>query len=111
MNRCGVTGGLRLILACPFLSELMAAVWINGFVNGQQATGRVYSVSIYNRSNMPANQINSREREGEKNKNTKKNNTDTLITVNLSGVQSSDSERREQPLLTSFVQAGNINSS
>lgn len=46
------------------LSELMAAVWINGFVNGQEATGRVYSVSIYNRSNVPANQINGREREG-----------------------------------------------
>lgn len=27
------------------LSEVMAAVWINGFVNGQEAT--VYSVSIY----------------------------------------------------------------
>lgn len=51
-----------------------------------------------------------RERGGKKQKH-KKNNTDTLITVNLSGVQSSDSERREQPLLTSFVQAGNINSS
>lgn len=46
------------------LSELMAAVWIDGFVNGQEATGRVYSVSIYNRSNMPANQINSRGRGG-----------------------------------------------
>lgn len=86
------------------LSELMAAVWINGFVNGQEATGRVYSVSIYNRGNMLANQNNGRE-------NKKKNNTDTLITVILRGVQSSDSERLEQPLLTSFVQAGNINSS
>lgn len=59
------------------LSKLMAAVWINGFVNGQEATGRVYSVSIYNRSNVPANQINGRET------GRKKNNTDTLITVNL----------------------------
>lgn len=51
------------------LSELMAAVWINGFVNGREATGRVYSVSIYNRSNMPANQIQQqRERGGEKKK-------------------------------------------
>lgn len=50
------------------LSELMAVVWINGFVNGREATGRVYSVSIYNRSNMPANQIQQqRERGGEKN--------------------------------------------
>lgn len=62
-------------------------------------------MSIYNRSNMPANQIYGRETGKKKNK-----NTDTIITVNLSGVQSSDSERLEQPLLTSFVQAGNINS-
>lgn len=40
-----------------FLSELMAAVWIDGFVNGREATGGVYLVSIYNRSNVPANQI------------------------------------------------------
>lgn len=45
-------------------SELMAAVWINGFVNGQKATGRVQSVSIYNRSNVPANEIHGRERAG-----------------------------------------------
>lgn len=50
------------------------------------------------------NRINGRETGEEK-----KKNTDTIITVNLSGVQS-DSERLEQPLLTSFVQAGNINS-
>lgn len=37
--------------------------------------------------------------------------TDALITVNLKEVQSCDSERLEQSLLTSFVQAGNINSS
>lgn len=41
----------------------------------------------------------------------KSNNTDTLITVYLKGVQSRDGECLEQPLLTSFVQAGNINSS
>lgn len=41
----------------------------------------------------------------------KSNNTDTLMTVYLKGVQSRDGECLEQPLLTSFVQAGNINSS
>lgn len=51
---------------------------------------------------------NSRERDGgEENKTI----LITLITVNLQGVQSGDSERLKQPLLTSFVQAGNINSS
>lgn len=38
MNRCN--SYLRVLL-----SEVMAAVWINGFVNGQEAT--VYSMSIY----------------------------------------------------------------
>lgn len=56
---------------CVLLYELMAAVWINGFVNGQEATGRVDSVSIYNRSNMPANQIYGRD-------SGKKENTDPL---------------------------------
>lgn len=46
---------------CVLLSELMAAMWINGFANGQEATGRAYSMSIYNCSNMPANQINGRD--------------------------------------------------
>ena len=50
------------------LSELMAAAWINGFVNGRKATGRVYSVSIYNRSNMPANQIQQQRERGEEKK-------------------------------------------
>lgn len=70
----GCDSSLRVLL-----SELMAAVWINGFVNGQEATGRVYSVSIYNRSNMLANQINSMGGWGGGGEN--KNNTDTLITV------------------------------
>jgi len=86
----------------------MAAVWINGFVNGQEATGSLLNVYVH-RSKMPANQTNRREKGESKEK--KRNNTDTLITVNLQGVQSGDGERLEQPLLTSFVQAGNINSS
>lgn len=85
---------------CVLLSELMAAVWINGFVNGREATGRVDSVSIYNRSNMPANQTYGREMKIKY----------RYINYSSTGVQSSDSKRLEQPLLTSFVQAGNINS-
>lgn len=32
----------------------MVAARINGFVNGRKATGKVFSMSIYNRSNVPA---------------------------------------------------------
>lgn len=53
------------LFLCVRLSELMAAVWINGFVNGQEATGRVYSVSIY-KSQQYAGKLNqTAEREGE----------------------------------------------
>lgn len=49
-NRCGITGGLQSIHVCQ---KLMAAAWINGFVNGREATGKLESLSIYNRSNVP----------------------------------------------------------
>lgn len=91
---------------------------------GKGATGRLNSVSIYNRSNVPkmgggggAGEAsdNKNRLEGDKtlrgDRRQKSNNTDTLITVYLKGVQSRDGECLEQPLLTSFVQAGNINSS
>lgn len=51
----------------------MAAAWINGFVNGQEATGKLELLSIYNRSDVPKNHI-SREGQNEKK---------TSITVNL----------------------------
>lgn len=36
------------------LLVLMAAVWIDGFVNGQRSDRQIFnSVSIYNRSNVP----------------------------------------------------------
>lgn len=36
------------------LLVLMAAVWIDGFVNGQRSDRQTFnSVSIYNRSNVP----------------------------------------------------------
>lgn len=103
------------------LLVLMAAVWINGFVNGQRSDRQTFNlVSIYNRSNVPKkgegqgkqitiNRITGGETlRGDRRQ---KNNTNTLITVYLKGVQSRDGECLEQPLLTSFVQAGNINSS
>lgn len=60
-NRCGITGGLQSIHVCQ---KLMAAAWINGFVNGREATGKLESLSIYNRSDVPKNQI-SREGQNE----------------------------------------------
>lgn len=83
----------------------MAAVWINGFVNGQEATGFTQCLFTIAAICRPIKSTAGGGEGGEK------LNTNTLITVNLEGVQSSDSERLEQPLLTSFVQAGNINSS
>lgn len=67
-------------------------------LNGAEATDRVYS-RVYLQSQQYARKSKS-----------KQNNTDALKTVHLEGgVQRCDSERLEQPLLTSFVQAGNIN--
>lgn len=57
MNRCN--SYLRVLL-----SEVMAAVWINGFVNGQEAT--VYSVSIYISANASKSLKKTAARKGEK---------------------------------------------
>lgn len=56
-NRCGITGGLRSVHVCQ---KLMAAAWINGFVNGQEATGKLESLSIYNRSDVLKNKLSRR---------------------------------------------------
>lgn len=102
---------MRPILACPFCSELMAAVWIDGFDNGikkQQAQFCSSRLIFTSQQNAGAKQNRRLRREGGEEKDK------TILTHQLQsiyGVQSSDSERPEQPLLTSFVQAGNINSS
>lgn len=44
------------------LLELMAAVWINGFVNGQRSDRQTFNlVSIYNRSNVPTTNNNKKK--------------------------------------------------
>lgn len=103
----GMNGGVSFffLFLVPCRSELMAAVRIHGFDNGQRSN-RQFTRRVYlHRNDMRASQT-KRLRGTERVK--------TILIHELKsiyGVQSSDSERLEQPLLTSFVQAGNINSS
>lgn len=69
--------------------------WIGG-VNGREATGWGETGAYVHLTNPIKGD---------------KNNTETLSTAHLKGVQSSDRECLEQPFLMSFVHAGNINSS
>lgn len=55
-------------LACPFVRTDGSSVDQCGFVNGQEATGSVYSSVYLHRSNMPANQTKGREKGEERNK-------------------------------------------
>lgn len=87
-------------------------------LTGKAATGRLLTGCLFTTAAMcqkkwegQKNSIDRIVAGGSETKKKTQLNTDTLITVYIKGVQSRDGECLEQPLLTSFVQAGNINSS